>query len=266
MRYFADAQKNMLLTRRSSSKLLLNLSPSPRKQAPESVISLLIYKYSICRKTPTVKKTKTYKMKLMKAAAKFQSLSNEFRAYISDTISILTKMLKNINSKCDFKKKFTKFSVCKSKNFPELKTQNSNFNSLATRPQLLRSSTLRSKGKTLPATQISRHNVACTNSNTPPVPRAITSGGGTSSSAQLSLATQALQSQQSNSNSLRYRHLRMRDNEAAKLKGPVLCAFCEKRSKQMTKKKHTNNATNLKKRQRRKQTHKAKAPHGPVAF
>jgi hypothetical protein len=172
-------------------------------------------------------------MKLLNTAAKSQSLSNEFRAYISDFISILRRKL-NKNSICELNKKITKFSVCKVKNFPELKPQNNGSNWFAPRQQLFRSIAFQSKGKTFSLTRISRHKVACENSNTPCVPRATTSGGGTSSLPQLSLATQALQSQQSKRKEFRYRQFRMRDDDAANLKGPVLCAFCKQWSEQIT--------------------------------
>ncbi len=173
-------------------------------------------------------------MKLLKTAAEPQPLSHEFCAYISDFISILRRKLETKISNCELKEIPTKFSVCRSKNFPELKPQNRNFNWFASKQQLFRSILMQSKEKTLPFTPILPHKLNCTNSNTPCVPRATISEGGTGRPVQNSLVTQALQSQQSKDKALRFRQLRMRDDELAKFKGPVLCAFCEVRLVQTT--------------------------------
>ena len=89
---------------------------------------------------------------------------------------------------------------------------------------------LASIAKTVPDTQAPPRKISRTNSNTPSVPRAITAAGGTGSSPQLSLATHALQSQQSKDNSRRFRQPRMSEDEATKLNGPLLCSLCNKHS------------------------------------
>ena len=75
---------------------------------------------------------------------------------------------------------------------------------------------------------------ARTNSNTPSVPRAMTSAGGAGSSPQLSLATHALQSQHSKDKKFRFRQPRMRDEDVGKANGPRAWRPCKNQSaKQM---------------------------------